>query len=138
MLKKILGEDVKESKDEFKEWLNALSKEQLVEKMLRKKGQNTDDSSEDDDDDAQKDSKAETGGKTNKWDGTASAAGSGLGAREKDDKKDGGDKNWDGTGANGAVAASKPDEYQNGRRGAMVFQHVGNCWRAQKWMVLTT
>lgn len=37
MLKKILGEDVKESKGEYKEWLNALSKEQLIAEMLRRK-----------------------------------------------------------------------------------------------------
>jgi hypothetical protein len=37
MLKKILGEDIKESKEEYKEWLSALSKEQLVAEMLRKK-----------------------------------------------------------------------------------------------------
>lgn len=37
MLKKILGEDVKESPEEFQEWLSALSKEQLIAEMLRKK-----------------------------------------------------------------------------------------------------
>jgi hypothetical protein len=37
MLKKILGEDIKESPEEFKEWLGALSKEQLIAKMMRKK-----------------------------------------------------------------------------------------------------
>jgi hypothetical protein len=37
MLKKILGEDIKESPEEFQEWLSALSKEQLIAEMLRKK-----------------------------------------------------------------------------------------------------
>lgn len=37
MLKKILGEAIKESPEEFQEWLSALSKEQLIAEMLRKK-----------------------------------------------------------------------------------------------------
>lgn len=37
MLKEILGEDIRESQEEFHEWLSALSKEQLIAEMLRKK-----------------------------------------------------------------------------------------------------
>lgn len=37
MLKKILGEDIKESPEMFQEWLGALSKEQLIAEMVRKK-----------------------------------------------------------------------------------------------------
>lgn len=37
MLKKILGEDIKESPEEFQEWLTALSKEQLISEMLKSK-----------------------------------------------------------------------------------------------------
>jgi hypothetical protein len=37
MLKKILGEDIKESPEEFQEWLGALSKDQLIAEMVRKK-----------------------------------------------------------------------------------------------------
>jgi hypothetical protein len=37
MLKKILGENIKESPEEFQEWLTALSKEQLISEMLKRK-----------------------------------------------------------------------------------------------------
>lgn len=38
MLKKILGKDISESKEEFKVWVSSLSKEQLIKEMLRKRG----------------------------------------------------------------------------------------------------
>jgi hypothetical protein len=36
MLKEILGEDIGESKEEFKEWVRTLTREQLIAEMLRK------------------------------------------------------------------------------------------------------
>ena len=44
MLEKELGTEVKESKGEYKEWLSALSKEQLVAEMLRNKQKEDSDS----------------------------------------------------------------------------------------------
>lgn len=82
MLKKILGEDIKESPEEFQEWLGALSKEQLIAEMLRKK---------------------ESGAwKSDDGSGDESDAGSKKGGKEKGDNSGGEDNNgWGDAAATG-------------------------------------
>lgn len=88
MLKKILGEDIKESPEEFQEWLSALSKEQLIAEMLRKKESGawkSDDGSGDESDagskkgDKEKDKGDNSGGENNGWGGDDAATGGASG-----------------------------------------------------------
>ncbi|KAE9981221.1 hypothetical protein EG327_006289 [Venturia inaequalis] len=94
MLKKILGEDIKESPEEFQEWLSALSKEQLIAEMLRKKEsgawKSDDGSGEDSDTGSKKTDKGkvkgddgdgnDNGGNNNGWNtGDAATGGGGWG-----------------------------------------------------------
>jgi hypothetical protein len=64
MLKEIFGEDISESKEELKEWLCALSKEQLVAEMMKRKESGVSDS----DDGEKKKSKDKKSGNKSKGD----------------------------------------------------------------------
>jgi hypothetical protein len=90
MLKKILGEDIKESSEEFQEWLTALSKEQLISEMLKGKetgAWKTEDGSDGSDVDSKqgikdkkKGQKMNVGNGDHSWSGTGPDADAGTGA----------------------------------------------------------
>jgi len=112
MLKEILGEDVKETAEELKEWLSALSKEQLIAEMLRKKDAGNWDS---DDSDGRK---QKASGKANgsKADSNSGGWDSGVGRGQNNSANDWnaeGDQNatggdtWNGGGGGGGSGSGE-------------------------------